>query len=217
MKSFDELNYYEILKIPVNSPSFEIKRAYKDALAIYDEDSLATYNLFSDDERDKMLEVIEEAFLTLIDENKRAAHDRMLADSGQVDAAIIARKNKKEPTTFLHTNSIVEKESLAKRVRKKSKEEEVKKLINEILAKDLIAGNDLKKLRKAIGVEISEINAVAKISVSILKSIEENQFEDLPPKFYLLNFLKFYAEILQIDSQRIVDGYLKNIYFVQQI
>ena len=217
MKSFDELNYYEILKIPVNSPSFEIKRAYKDALAIYDEDSLATYNLFSNDERDKMLAVIEEAFLTLIDESKRAAYDRMLADLGQVDASIIARKNQKEPTTFLHTNIIVEKESLAKRVRKKSKEEEVKKLINEILAKDLIAGNDLKKLRKAIGVEISEINAVTKISVSILKSIEEKQFEDLPPKFYLLNFLKFYAEILQIDSQIIVDGYLKNISFVQQI
>jgi DNA-binding transcriptional regulator YiaG len=216
MKSFDELNYYEMLKIPVNSPSFEIKRAYKDALAIYDEDSLATYNLFSNDERDKMLEVIEEAFLTLIDASKRAAYDRMLTDSGQVDAAIVARKNQKEPTSFLHTNIIVEKESLVKRVRKKSKEEEVKKLINEILAKDLIAGNDLKKLRKAIGVEISEINAVAKISVSILKSIEENQFEDLPPKFYLLNFLKFYAEILQIDSQRIVDGYLKNISFVQQ-
>ena len=217
MKSFDELNYYEILKIPVNSPSFEIKRAYKDALAIYDENSLATYNLFSNDERGKMLEVIEEAFLTLIDERKRAAYDRMLTDSGQVDAAIIARKNQKEPTSFLHTHTVVEKESLAKRVRKKSREEEVKKLINEILAKDLIAGNDLKKLRKTIGVEISEINAVTKISVSILKSIEENQFENLPPKLYLLNFLKFYAEILQIDSQRIVDGYLKNIYFVQQI
>ena len=107
MKSFDELNYYEMLKISVNSPSFEIKRAYKDALAIYDEDSLATYNLFSNDERDKMLEVIEEAFLTLIDESRRAAYDRMLTDSGQVDASIIARKNQKEPTTFLHTNILI--------------------------------------------------------------------------------------------------------------
>ena len=43
MKNFDGLNYYEILKIPANSPSFEIKRAYEDALSIYNENSLVTY------------------------------------------------------------------------------------------------------------------------------------------------------------------------------
>ena len=57
---------------------------------------------------------------------------------------------------------------------------------------------------------------VAKISISVLKAIENNQFEDLPSGFYLRNFLKSYSKILQIDSQKIIDGYLKNISHVQK-
>ena len=39
--------------------------------------------------------------------------------------------------------------------------------------------------------------------------IEANQFEDLPAEIYVKQFLKAYAEVLQIDSGHVVDGYLK--------
>jgi cytoskeletal protein RodZ len=41
--------------------------------------------------------------------------------------------------------------------------------------------------------------------------MEENRIQSLPPILYLTNFLRQYAETLQIDPQRIIDGYLKNI------
>ena len=107
-------------------------------------------------------------------------------------------------------------DNLAESVRKKSKQKEVEKLTNEILSKDLISGSDLIKLRKAVGVELSEIDVVTKISVTVLKSIEEDQFENLPSDIYLKNFLKSFAEVLQIDSQKIVDGYLENISHYQK-
>jgi len=210
MKSFDGLNYYEILKIPTNSPSFEIKRAYRDALSIYDEDSPVTYSLFSNEERDSILKTIKEAFLTLIDEHKRAAYDTMLSDSEQVDLSITSMRNQKKPVPF-YTGNMTNIDNFAERVRKKSGEKEVEKLLNEILSKDSISGDDVKKLREAFEVEISEINAITRISVSVIKSMEENRIEDLPPDLYLKNFLKLYAETLQIDPQRIIDGYLKNI------
>ena len=215
MKNFERLTYYDILKIPPNSSSFEIKRAYRDALSIYNEDSLVTYSLFSSDERDKILKTIEEAFLTLINENKRAAYDRMLTDSGQVDLSITSMRNQKKPVPF-YTGNITNIDNFAERVRKKSREKEVKKLTNEILSKDLISGDDLKKVREAVDVEISEINAITRISVSVIKSIEGNQLESLPPKLYLRNFLRTYAKTLKIDPQRIIDGYLKNISLAQK-
>jgi DnaJ-class molecular chaperone len=215
MKNFERLTYYDILKIPPNSSSFEIKRAYRDALSIYNEDSLVTYSLFSSDERDKILKTIEEAFLTLINENKRAAYDRMLTDSGQVDLSITSMRNQKKPVPFYSSN-ITDIDNFAERVRKKSREQEVKKLTNETLSKDLISGDDLKKVREAVDVEISEINAITRISVSVIKSIEGNQFESLPPELYLRSFLRTYAETLKIDPQRIIDGYLKNISLAQK-
>ena len=95
MKSFAGLTYYDILNIPANSSFIEIKRAYRDVLAIYNDDSLATYSLFPSDERDNILRIIEEAFSTLIDEDKRATYDRMIVSSGQVDVSILSRKDKK--------------------------------------------------------------------------------------------------------------------------
>ena len=215
MKSFDGLNYYEILKIPTNSPSFEIKRAYRDALSIYDEDSPVTYSLFSNEERDSILKTIKEAFLTLIDEHKRAAYDTMLSDSEQVDLSITSMRNQKKPVPF-YTGNMTNIDNFAERVRNKSGEKEVEKLLNEILSKDSISGDDVKKLREAFEVEISEINAITRISVSVIKSMEENLIEDLPPDLYLKNFLKLYAETLQIDPQKIIDGYLNNISLAQK-
>ena len=210
MKNFDGLNYYEILKIPANSSSFEIKRAYKDALSIYNENSLVTYSLFSNEERDSILKTLKEAFLTLTDENKRAEYDSILGDSGQVDLSITSMINQKKPVPF-YTGNMTNIDNFAERVRKKPREKEVEKLLNEILSKDSISGDALRKLREAFEVEISEINAITRISVSVIKSMEENRIENLPPDLYLKNFLKLYAETLQIDPQRIIDGYLKHI------
>jgi len=106
---------------------------------------------------------------------------------------------------------MTDKNSSDEMIKKESRKLEIETLTNEIFSKDSISGDDLKKMRKAAGIELSEINAVTKISVSVLKSMEENRIENLPPSLYLKNFLRRYAEILQIDPQKVIDGYLKNI------
>ncbi|MFC1814483.1 helix-turn-helix domain-containing protein [Thermodesulfobacteriota bacterium] len=159
---------------------------------------------------------IEDAFLTLIDENKRVAYNQMLIDTGQIDASILSNKVQKKSTALFDAKNSASIDDLAVRIRKKSAEKEVKRLLNEVLAKDLVSGNDLKRLRKALGIEISEIHMITKISPPVLKMIEDIQFESLPADIYLKNFLRSYAKILQIDAQRIVDGYLKNLSIVKK-
>lgn len=211
MKTFDGLNYYEILKIPVNSSFVGIKRAYRDALAIYEEDSMATYSLFNNDERKELLNVIEEAFYTLIDENKRAEYNRRLVEEGQVDASLITRKNRNEPTALFETQKTLNSDDLTEKVKLKSDDINVRNIVNRVLANEVITGRDLKKIREIYGIEIPEIYAVTKISKSILRMIEEDQFDNLPAEIYLRFFLKTYAEILQLDARPIVTGYLKNM------
>lgn len=211
MKYFEGLNYYEILKIPENSSFLEIKQAHSDAVSIYGEDSLATYSLFSTDEREKILKIIEAAFSTLMDGNKRAAYDKMLVDSGQFDTTFISGKSQKQSEPVLHPDKGSEHVPLAADATEKIQTSEEKQLSDEILSKSSVSGNDLKKLREAMGVELHEIHSRTRISVSVLNAIEENRMENLPPDVYLRNFLKLYAEVLQIDPLKIVDGYFKHI------
>jgi DnaJ-class molecular chaperone len=211
MKKLDGLNYYEILKIPKNSSYFEIKQAYKDALLLYDEDSVLTYSLFSTDERDEILKKIEDAFATLIDENKKAAYDQMLVDSGQMKASMSSNEKQYQSSLRSSDRMTVDENHLHSRVREKISTEDVQNLANEIFAKGLLSGNELKKFREAVGVDIREIHSITKISVSVLDAIEEDRFGRLPPSIYLKNFLKSYAKILELDPQKVVDGYLKTI------
>lgn len=211
MKSFDELNKYEMLDIPINASEFEIRQAYKEALSIYDQDSVVTYSLFTNEERSEILKKIEEAFYTLIDEKARTDYDMMLVKSGEIDASSLNKKEQKKPIPIFRMRTSVEEGSFFKKIKRKIEEKEVREISNQILSKEVISGKDLKTLRESLGIELEEIFELARISISTLRAIEENQTESLPSTIYLKNFLKLYAEILQIDSMKIVDGYLKSI------
>ena len=87
-------------------------------------------------------------------------------------------------------NKPTKEDAYSKKIRKKIKEKDVKEISSEILSKELISGNDLKKIRKSLDIEIEEIFEVVRISVSILKAIEDDQIEGLPSAIYLRNFLK---------------------------
>ena len=78
MKKFDELNYYEVLEISFDASASEVEIAYKNALSIYNEDSLLTYSLFMNDEREGVLKKIEEAYYTLNDTSRREAYNATL-------------------------------------------------------------------------------------------------------------------------------------------
>ncbi len=209
MKTFEGHNYYQILNISVNSSAGEIRRAYREALAVYEEDSLVTYSLFSDEQRAELLQKIEEAFDTLIDDDKRATYNRILIDSGQVQANIFSNQSQRELAALSDGENTLKAKGLNKWVKKKCAEDEIKILINEVLAKDTVSGADLKKIRETYGIQISEIYEITKISSSVLNYIEANQLNDLPAETYLKYFLRSYAEILQIDPQHVVNGYLK--------
>jgi len=75
MRNFEELNFYEMLEIPVDASPFKIRRAYTNALEVYGRESLLTYSLFSEEERVSILKRIEDAYNTLSDKTKRAAYD----------------------------------------------------------------------------------------------------------------------------------------------
>ena len=62
-----EKNYYKLLDIEPEATTQEIEEAYERARAVYSKDSVALYSLYSQKERETMLEVINAAYETLKD------------------------------------------------------------------------------------------------------------------------------------------------------
>jgi DnaJ-class molecular chaperone len=211
MKNFTNADYYELLEIPYDASSFEIRQAYKDAFSIYNEDSLATYTFFGNDERDQILKQIEEAFNTLIDEKKRTSYDNMLLDVGRIDPAALSTKERSKTVPLFPDDKAIEESHLLKRIKKRIAANSDKRIAEDFGSKERVSGEDLRRFRGSMGIELEEIYEVCRVSVSILKSIEEDKVEDLPPTVYLRNFLKSYAHVLQLDSKKVVDGYLAHI------
>jgi curved DNA-binding protein CbpA len=209
MKTFEGENYYQILGVAGNASAIEIRRAYMDTLAIYEEESIATYSLFSAEQREVLLQSIEKAFDTLIDENKRATYNQMLIDTGRVDPAIFGDQATDQPAAPSSDRRLSKEKSLSRWVQKKAEDPEIMALIEEIRSKEMLSGTDLKRLREALGVEMSEIYAITRISNSMLNMIETDSYDDLPAEIYLRQFLKSYAEILQIDPIRAAERYFR--------
>jgi DnaJ-class molecular chaperone len=208
MKTFENENYYRILQVPLDAGSDEIRHAYRDALAIYEDESVATYSLFTDAQRGALLQSIETAFDTLIDENKRTAYNQMLIDSGQAAADRFSGQAQRKLAACADTRSTSKEESLCQWVLKKSNAPGIRQLTDALLSKERLSGPDLKQLREAYGIELPEIYAITRISIGILKMIEADRFDELPANVYLRQFLKTYAELLHLDSKHVVDSYL---------
>jgi DnaJ-class molecular chaperone len=211
IKKFEDLNFYELLRISYKASSFEIRQAYKHILAIYEENSLATYSLFAEDERKLILSKIEDAFLTLIDDKKRKDYDNNLVDTGEAPDKILTDREKKKAIPIFHTSKARTNTNSLAKIKKKIQEKKAGDLATTMLKRDHISGKDLRNLRESLGVELEEIFQATKISPTALAAIEKDDVVNLPPKIYLISFLKSYAEALQLDPKQVVDGYLKNI------
>ncbi len=75
MSGYNQKNFYDILDIPQDATAEEVEAAYVRAKATYGENSVALYSLYSDTEKDLLLQDINEAYSTLCNETKRDAYD----------------------------------------------------------------------------------------------------------------------------------------------
>ena len=211
MRLFEGKNFYQILHLSPDATLSEIKQAYRDALDLYEGDALATLSLFSDEQRAELLREIETAFLTLISDDKRAAYNETLLESGELDAADLTSAALKKSRMAFQESTASKISNLDRWVAKKSSEPEIRKLVDKIFSDDLVSGRDLKQLRESFGIEISEIYEITRISPTNLSLIEQDRFKELPAEIYLKMYLRSYAEILQIDPAHIINGYLQNM------
>ena len=212
MKPYREQNYYELLEILPNALPLEIRRAYKRVFDLYQDESIASYSFFSEEERKEILSLLEKAYLALINPESRALYDRRLIELGLLDQGKQYSNKMKEPIPMYDFKKIhFYKYEPARRLEELKERGSQNPLIQKILAQDILTGADLCKVRTELEIPLEEIADNTKVQIGMLRAIEEDNMELFPPEVYLKGFLKSYARYLQIDETVVVNAFIKHI------
>ncbi len=67
------------------------------------------------------------------------------------------------------------------------------------LTASLSPGERLKEKRTELGISLEEVSNALLISVSNLKALEDNRYEELPGLTYIIGYWRSYANILEVD------------------
>ncbi|MCE5283350.1 MAG: helix-turn-helix domain-containing protein [Deltaproteobacteria bacterium] len=212
MKPFREQNYYDILEISPDALPLEIRRAYKKAFALYQDDSIASYSFFSEEERQEILARIEQAYLTLINPESRSAYDSTLIASGLLEEERTFRDNSREPITIYDLQKTRrDSPSPARRTDELKTLAARDPLIRDLLARETLGGDDLERIRTVLQVPLEEIAEKTNVRIETLQAIETGSLDLLPPLVYLKGFLRSYCRCLELDEQLVLEAYLKRI------
>lgn len=78
MKPLKSQNYYEILGVPRGAKPEDVRSAYELSRHTFQENSLATYSLFTEEENQELLALISRAYETLFNPELRREYDEFL-------------------------------------------------------------------------------------------------------------------------------------------
>src|SRR5258707_8298173 len=68
-------------------------------------------------------------------------------------------------------------------------------------------GGDLRRARTAQHLTLAEITHRTKINGSLLRAIEDNRFDRVPPGLFTRGYLRAYAREVALDPETIVERY----------
>ena len=198
-KKFGRLNYYEMLDLRPDATLFEIRHAYNVALQLYQTDSLISYSFFYPDERKEILGLLENAYLTLINEKKRQNYDNELISLGLLNET--AKKPiVKTPVSIFDINRAQGKTGTIKNASIALRAKVIEnQFISEILSRPEISGPDLQMIRNELSVPLEHIAQETKIRIDYLQGIEGDDVPALPAAVFLKGFIKAYLKCLCLE------------------
>ena len=189
MKPFSDQTHYEILEVSRDASADQIERAYRIARSTYSADSLATYSVYDDKEVSALQERIELAYGVLRDDARRAAYDATLSGEPRVELALsFADENENELEAAPEIRGF-----------------------EESVYEGGVDGARLRRWRIARGIELERVSTATKVSVSYLRSLEEENFGALPATVYVRGFVTAYARAIGLDVARVVPGYMQRV------
>lgn len=210
MKELAELDYYEVLEVPRDARPEEIERGYALLRAVYDGDSLAAYSIFEPGEAVGLRERIEQAYRVLSDPEARRAYDAASEDAEPASAFELAFAD--APAARAEDAAPEPLPPIAEEPPERSAESEFEGFEEVDEGEETTwDGARLRRARLLRGVELDALAATTKITLTYLRFLEEERFDDLPAVVYVRGFVAAYARQLGLDANRVARSYAARV------
>ncbi len=183
-------DYYTLFQISPEASRIDIINAYRHAKLAYQQDSLAIYSLFSEQELEQVQAEVEEAYRVLSDPEKRHDYDALLLQPGtHTDQPPLLGEN----VIPLH--------------RQRSDHSTRTGLGQNGGEHDIYSGEALREAREVKNISLEDISRKTKISKRYLQAIEDEDPENFPETVYLKGYLRQYASQIGLNPDDIVQRY----------
>jgi DnaJ-class molecular chaperone len=210
MKRLTDQNYYQLLEISPKASFEEVRSAYNQAVSVYSIDSVATYSLFTQKEREQILSRFVDAYKTLTNSQLRREYDHSLVEKRELTAQEIGFSSLEDSDTTKDKLREVSIDSLIQKVEETENETQPSGGNLDLLENlTSISGKSIKMIRMAREISLEQIYRKTNIPKKTLEDIEEEHFEELPAIVYLKGFLRTYAKILNVNQGQMADGYVQ--------
>lgn len=224
MSSKDGQSYYDVLEIPVTAGQHEIHQAYLKAKSTYSSDSPALYTMFTAEEAQALMSLIEEAYTILGHQAKRQEYDLQMGYQTAPQPALKAVPPAGEHTIEIKPLVTKNEDGWLGQVKIHKRKDDLPEgfartkfsvyQINNALEEELkkvteCDGLFLQKVRHYKGVKLEQLCEEIRVTKATLVALEANDIEGLPAAVFVRGYVLQLARVLGLDEKRIADAYMK--------
>jgi len=226
---YGDQNYYEILELTPSASTADVYAAYQRARATYSPSSPALYSMFSTEEAQELLRLIEEAYQTLSNQSRRRDYDVKIGVSKMTQlkprtphptpASTATGTSNSSSATTRPSDSWVgpvrvlhaPREDLpAGHARTKFSTYKVDSEIErEIQSVEEVDGAFLQRVRLYRGVTLEQLSDEIRVIKTTIVALEANDLKALPVAVFTRGFVVQIARALGLNERKISDAYMK--------
>ncbi|MBF0286788.1 MAG: helix-turn-helix domain-containing protein [SAR324 cluster bacterium] len=217
-------NYYQVLNVPTDATTEEIRKAYKEASEKIQANAEESHSSFANEENEQILRNVTKAYMVLVDPPSRAQHDTNLKQQqafspprtddtpGKKFSSIETSKNKSD----LLGNHLAQRSEIRNKISQKNKIS--LETVNDFLTSvEHYNGKILQEIRKIKSIELEEIAQETCIRQTYLVAIENDDYLKLPSAaVYVRSFVNNYARCLDLPVEKVTEDYIQNFKQHQQ-